>query len=36
MDKRGVQERVVLKEAAPGLPFDRGVFELVVEPKAAS
>lgn len=31
MDRRGVRERVVLKERAPGLPFDRGLFELVTE-----
>jgi radical SAM protein with 4Fe4S-binding SPASM domain len=33
MDKRGVRERVVLKEQAPGLPFDRGLFELIEEPR---
>jgi radical SAM protein with 4Fe4S-binding SPASM domain len=33
MDRQGLQERVVRKHAAPGLPFDRGLFELVVEPK---
>lgn len=33
MDRRGLRERVVLKERAPGLPFDRGLFELVVESK---
>jgi radical SAM protein with 4Fe4S-binding SPASM domain len=32
MQKAGKRERVVLKEAAPGLPFDRGRFELVEEP----
>jgi radical SAM protein with 4Fe4S-binding SPASM domain len=32
MDKAGVRERVVLKQQAPGTPFDHGVFELVVEP----
>lgn len=36
MDKRGLQESVVLKEAAPGLPFDRGLFELLVQPKGTS
>jgi radical SAM protein with 4Fe4S-binding SPASM domain len=36
MDKRGVRERVVLKEAAPGLPFDRGLFELIEEPRDTS
>lgn len=34
MDRRGVRERVVLKQQAPGLPFDRGLFELVVESKS--
>jgi radical SAM protein with 4Fe4S-binding SPASM domain len=29
---RGLRERVVLKERAPGLPFDNGVFELIEEP----
>lgn len=31
MQRRGQRERVVLKRAAPGLPFDRGEFELIVE-----
>ncbi len=31
MQRRGQRERVVLRRAAPGLPFDRGSFELVVE-----
>jgi radical SAM protein with 4Fe4S-binding SPASM domain len=31
MDRAGKRERVVLKERAPGLPFDNGVFELIVE-----
>jgi radical SAM protein with 4Fe4S-binding SPASM domain len=30
--KRGLRERLVRVEAAPGEPFDRGLFELVVEP----
>lgn len=30
--KRGVRERLVLREAAPGSPFDNGRFELVEEP----
>jgi radical SAM protein with 4Fe4S-binding SPASM domain len=30
--KRGLRERLVPKDAAPGLPFDNGRFELVVEP----
>jgi radical SAM protein with 4Fe4S-binding SPASM domain len=33
MDRQGLRERIVLKQAAPGLPFDRGLFELVVEAK---
>jgi radical SAM protein with 4Fe4S-binding SPASM domain len=32
MKKKGMRERVVRVEEAPGLPFDRGKFELVVEP----
>jgi radical SAM protein with 4Fe4S-binding SPASM domain len=32
LEKRGVRERVVLAEAAPGTPFDHGLFELVTEP----
>jgi radical SAM protein with 4Fe4S-binding SPASM domain len=30
--KRGLRERLVPKERAPGLPFDNGLFDLVVEP----
>lgn len=30
--KRGLRERLVRVEAAPGEPFDRGLFELIVEP----
>ncbi|HEX8791066.1 MAG TPA: radical SAM protein [Polyangiaceae bacterium] len=30
--KKGLRERIVRVEAAPGEPFDRGLFELVVEP----
>lgn len=30
--KQGLRERIVRVEAAPGEPFDRGRFELVVEP----
>jgi radical SAM protein with 4Fe4S-binding SPASM domain len=30
--ERGLRERLVLKRAAPGLPFDCGVFEIVEEP----
>ncbi len=33
MDRAGLRERVVPVEAAPGLPFDHGRFELVVEPR---
>lgn len=32
MKKKGVRERVVRVEEAPGLPFDHGKFELIVEP----
>jgi radical SAM protein with 4Fe4S-binding SPASM domain len=32
MRERGVRERLVRKEAAPGLPFDHALFELVAEP----
>ena len=31
LQKRGLRERLVPKEAAPGQPFDHGVFELVTE-----
>ncbi len=31
MQRAGKRERVVLAEAAPGLPFDRGRFDIVVE-----
>jgi radical SAM protein with 4Fe4S-binding SPASM domain len=30
--KQGLRERLVPKDAAPGLPFDNGLFEVVVEP----
>lgn len=30
--KQGLRERIVRVEEAPGLPFDRGRFDLVVEP----
>lgn len=36
MDRRGLRERVVLKEQAPGVPFDRGLFELIEEPREAN
>jgi radical SAM protein with 4Fe4S-binding SPASM domain len=32
MKKQGLRERVVRVEEAPGLPFDSGLFDLVVEP----
>ena len=31
MQRAGKRERIVQKERAPGLPFDRGLFELVCE-----
>lgn len=31
-DREGLRERLVLREHAPGEPFDHGMFELVVEP----
>ena len=34
--ERGVHERVVRMEEAPGAPFDRGRFELVEEPLEAA
>jgi radical SAM protein with 4Fe4S-binding SPASM domain len=33
MDKQGLRERIVPVKAAPGEPFDHGIFELVVEEK---
>lgn len=33
LDRRGLRERVVPVAAAPGLPFDHGRYELVVEPR---
>lgn len=32
LEQQGLRERVVKVEAAPGLPFDNGRFEIVVEP----
>ena len=32
LERQGLRERAVKVEQAPGLPFDRGRFELVVEP----
>ncbi len=34
-EAQGLRERVVKVEAAPGLPFDNGRFEIVVEPMPA-
>ena len=34
LEKRGLRERVVKVEGAPGTPFDHGRFELVEEPLA--
>jgi len=34
--ERGLRERVVLRERAPGEPFDHGRFEIVSEPFDAS
>jgi radical SAM protein with 4Fe4S-binding SPASM domain len=36
MQRAGLRERVVLRERAPGLPFDRGSFELISEPFATA
>lgn len=36
LQRVGLRERVVLRERAPGSPFDHGVFELVSEPFDAS
>ena len=33
LDKQGLRERIVRVQAAPGESFDRGLFELVVEPR---
>jgi radical SAM protein with 4Fe4S-binding SPASM domain len=35
MKARGLRERVQKVEAAPGQPFDQGLFELIVEPLVA-
>jgi radical SAM protein with 4Fe4S-binding SPASM domain len=32
LQRAGLRERVVLRERAPGSPFDHGVFELICEP----
>ena len=32
LKKEGLRERVVKIKSAPGLPFDHGEFEIVVEP----
>ncbi len=31
-ERKGLRERVVKMEEAPGEPFDHGLFEIVVEP----
>ena len=31
-DREGLRERLVMREPAPGEPFDHGIFELIVEP----
>jgi radical SAM protein with 4Fe4S-binding SPASM domain len=31
-DREGLRERLVLREPAPGEPFDHGMFELILEP----
>lgn len=36
MQRVGLRERVVLREAAPGAPFDHGLFELIAEPLPAA
>jgi radical SAM protein with 4Fe4S-binding SPASM domain len=36
MQRAGLRERVVLRQAAPGTPFDHGVFELIAEPLTAA
>jgi len=35
-DRRGLRERLVRVAEAPGLPFDHGRFEIVVEPRDSS
>jgi radical SAM protein with 4Fe4S-binding SPASM domain len=32
-DREGLRERLVLREPAPGEPFDHGMFDLIVEPR---
>jgi radical SAM protein with 4Fe4S-binding SPASM domain len=32
-DRQGLRERLVMREPAPGEPFDHGTFELILEPK---
>jgi hypothetical protein len=32
MHSRGVRERIILKQSAPGTPFDHAQFDLVTEP----
>lgn len=33
--KQGLRERLVLRTAAPGVPFDHGMFDVIVEPLEA-
>jgi len=35
LEKRGLRERVILKTKAPGIPFDYGLYELLLEPMDA-
>ena len=33
MNAKGLRERLVLRSPAPGVPFDHGLFDLIVEPR---
>jgi hypothetical protein len=35
LERQGKRERIVKVEAAPGIPFDNGRYELVLEPLEA-
>ncbi|HEY4243302.1 MAG TPA: radical SAM protein [Kofleriaceae bacterium] len=35
-DREGLRERLVRREAAPGEPFDHGLFDLILEPRNGS
>lgn len=35
-DREGLRERLVLRQPAPGEPFDHGTFELILEPRNES